>query len=325
MLFVTNRNFKEGKESTLNRKVTFDLNDTDPSNSAFFCQRRGKDNYIEVLCKNFLDTLKKSSAKQILLYIHGFNNLPERDIFPRAVKLQKLCDGAGPGLIEVVPLIWPCDNDLGIIKDYWDDQKAAEASAHSFSRVFSKFLAWRDGQPENDPCYKRINILAHSMGNRVLRFALESWARDYGAVPGVFRNIFMAAADVVNETLERGESGRHISDAARNVAVYYANDDFALRSSKVTNLKNKVVSRRLGHTGPEDMSRVAKNVYAIDCDNFNNTYDSPTGHAYFLTAPGNRPGAVFKHMFHALKTGRVDADPQTRALILKRNYKAPKA
>ena len=24
--------------------------------------------------------------------------------------------------VLVVPVVWPCDNDLGIVKDYWDDQ-----------------------------------------------------------------------------------------------------------------------------------------------------------------------------------------------------------
>ena len=84
------------------------------------------------------------------------------------------------------------------------------------------------------------------MGNRVLRGTLESWARDYGAIQGVFRNIFMVAADVVNETLEKNNSGQYIPSACRNLTVYYASDDFALRSSKVANLKNKIVSRRLG-------------------------------------------------------------------------------
>ena len=30
------------------------------------------------------------------------------------------------------------------------------------------------------------------MGNRVLATALASWAHDYGAVPALFRNLFMA-------------------------------------------------------------------------------------------------------------------------------------
>ena len=324
MLFVTNRRFFQGPSATLlsgntpaQRPVIFKLDDTEPSRSVSFCRRLKHGDYQEIYSGNFFQNLKDDGAKQILLYIHGFNNLPERDIFPRANKLQEMCDEAEPGLVTVVPMIWPCDNDFGIIKDYWDDQSAADASAFGFARIFGMFLKWRDGQSEaGDPCYKRINILAHSMGNRVLRGALERWAHDYGAVPGVFRNIFMVAADVANETLEPSESGRYISAACRNVTVYFANDDLALRASKVANLKSKVVSRRLGHTGPEDMAKVAGNVYAIDCDNFNNTVDSPAGHAYFLADSTGNPSPVFHHILRSIRTGRVGADPATRTRTL---------
>ena len=89
-----------------------------------------------------------------------------------------------------------CDNDLGIIKDYWDDQKAADASAPSFARALCRFIEWRNSKlndPEIDPCLKRISVLAHSMGNRVLRQTLSSWAYYHrkGQVPLLMRNVFM--------------------------------------------------------------------------------------------------------------------------------------
>ena len=58
------------------------------------------------------------------------------------------------------------------------------------------------------------------------------------------------------------------------------------------------------------MTAVPDNVYAIDCDEVNNTYDRPKGHSYFLNLPGqkNTPGLVFEHLAHTLKTGRVDLD-----------------
>ena len=214
--------------------------------------------------------IRDVQAKQILLFIHGFSNLPEPDIFPRAQALQDLFNAAEPDLVEVIPLIWPCDNDLSIVKDYWDDQKSADKSAYSFARILERFMNWRDDQPEGNPCLKRINALCHSMGNRVFRETLAAWDRyDLASgVPLLFRNIFLIAADIVNESLENGKKGRLISHASRNVTVYFASDDLALRASKISNLKNKVASRRLGHTGPEDMDKVLTNVYAIDCDNF---------------------------------------------------------
>ena len=68
------------------------------------------------------------------------------------------------------------------------------------------------------------------------------------------------------------------------MVVYYASDDLALRFSKVANLKNKIASRRLGHTGPENMDRTPANLYAVDCDDVNTAYDMPEGHSYFVPA-----------------------------------------
>ncbi|MDF1581538.1 MAG: alpha/beta hydrolase [Desulfuromonadales bacterium] len=197
--------------------------------------------------------MKASSYRQLVLYLHGFSNLPE-DVFKAVAEFQRLCDAKKDKEVLVVPLVWPCDNDLGIVKDYWDDQKAADASAYSFSRVLQKFLAWRNSDkynPQADPFLKRVNVLAHSMGNRVLRETLAAWnSYDLAdGVPLIFRNTFLVAADIVNESLEVGQRGELICHASRNVIVYYASDDLALRSSKAANLKNKVASRRLGHTG----------------------------------------------------------------------------
>ena len=180
-------------------------------------------------------------------------------------------------------------------------------------------MAWRNKAPEDAPCLKRINILAHSMGNRVFRETLAVWNKYdlANGVPLLFRNSILMAADIVNESLEERENGRLISQASRNVSVYYASDDLALRSSKISNLKNKVASRRLGHTGPEEMENVQSNVYAIDCDNFNNKYDYPKGHSYFLNDENNNVGVVFEHLFDTIKSGRVSVDDkQNRKHIL---------
>ena len=259
-----------------------------------------------------MSRLRESNAKQLLFFIHGFSNLPEPDIFPRVAKLQQYFDDKEQNLVQVVPIIWPCDNDIGIVKDYWDDQKSADKSAFSFARALQFFMAWRDKAPEDAPCLKRINILAHSMGNRVFRETLSIWNKYdlANGVPLLFRNTILMAADIVNESLEDGQDGRLISQSSRNVSVYYASDDLALRSSKISNLKNMVASRRLGHTGPENMNNVQSNVYAIDCDNFNNKYDFPKGHSYFLDDDNDNIGRVFEHMFNTIKSGRVLVDDE---------------
>ena len=310
MLFITNREPQGSVRSNIGSAYRFDLNKNSPTNSVFYCERGAKDNYVEIGSEGLMSKLRENNAEQLLLFLHGFSYLPEPDIFPRAEKLQIYFNDKEPDLVQVVPMIWPCDNDLGIVKDYWDDQKSADNSAFAFARVLQKFMAWRDKAPEDAPCLKRINILAHSMGNRVLRETISKWNKYdlANGVPLLFRNTILMAADIVNESLENGQSGHLISQSSRNVSVYYASDDLALRSSKISNLKNRVASRRLGHTGPENIDKVRSNVYSIDCDNFNNKYDSPKGHSYFLEDGDGNMGVVFKHMFDTIKSGRVFVD-----------------
>ncbi|MEL6816792.1 MAG: alpha/beta hydrolase [Cyanobacteria bacterium J06560_2] len=339
MLFVTNRVLEqgltplpaEGSEFRLARSVNFVLENNQAEQSFYCCRRTGPYGYTEIGSANLFDELKSLKADQILFFIHGFSTLPEQ-AFEQAEKVQNLLDslhqvsqrGTGKSpKIAVIPIIWPCDNDFGRVQDYFDDQKSADASGLSFMRLLQKFLEWRNENSTLDnPCLKRVNVLAYSMGNRVLRGALQQSAKYYpqSGLTLLFRNVFMAAADVVNETLESGQAGGVIPPMSRNVVVYYAADDLALRASKVANVGGASASRRLGHTGPERMEKVPKNVYAIDCDDFNNEYDR-LGHTYFLDDPqSGDAGLLLRHAWICMRTGRVPvtsrAVPESRIEIL---------
>ena len=308
MLFITSRMPTVNTEPELNKNFVFDMGNNSSSKSFFCCRRVKEGKYEEIGSEGLLPELKKAQWRQILLYIHGFSNMPE-DAFRGAEEFQALCDQKKTNEILVIPLIWPCDNDRGVIKDYWDDESSADQSAYAFARLFAAFMKWRNSKeynPEDDPCLKRINVLAHSMGNRVLRQTLVQCQNKLPkGLPLLFRNVFMASADVLNETLHKGQPGECICHAARNVVVYYASDDLALRASKVANVVKAEASRRLGHTGPEDMNLTPQNVYAVDCDEVNMEYDPLKGHTYFRSGKKKgQPGLVFDHIFQTLVTGR---------------------
>jgi esterase/lipase superfamily enzyme len=316
MLFITNRRIEGSRRSQAGRAIEFAPGDNEPGASLFFCQRQGPDQYQELTALLFFGRLRRSVRRQVLFFVHGFNCQPEASVFPEALKLQSLCDALAPDLVEVVPLVWPCDDDFGLVLDYWDDQQAATASGLALARVLGKFIAWRDRLGTEETCLKHVNILAHSMGNRVLATALSSWAHGYGAVPALFRNVFMAAADIANDAFAPGQPGNVIAGAARNIVVYHAADDFALRSSKVVNIRNRIIRRRLGHTGPADPEQAPRNVVAIDCDDFNSRYDR-IGHSYFLGDAEGRPGALLRHLVETVSTGRVaGVAPDGRRLLL---------
>ncbi|UYG06518.1 alpha/beta hydrolase [Halomonas sp. M4R1S46] len=170
MLFITNRFPRQSIKTRIHRNFDFDLANNAASNSVFFCERLGHEVYEEIGSKRFLQRLKAARHRQILIYLHGDSNLPE-DVFPAVEEFQALCEAQEPEEALVVPLIWPCDNDMGAVQDYWDDQESADLSGFSFARVLQKFLAWRELEQFEEnaaPCLKRINLLPHSMGNRVV-------------------------------------------------------------------------------------------------------------------------------------------------------------
>ncbi|MDO3387242.1 alpha/beta hydrolase [Gilvimarinus sp. SDUM040013] len=319
MLFVTNRTPVQSARSRTNRNISFDYQNTAVSQYLYFCERNGKDDYTEIKSKAFFQRLKALPEKvQLLLYVHGFNNNMEPDVFSNAQTLQQLMDAQSPGLVQVVPLIWPCDDDssAAFADDYWDDQDAADASGLAFARMLGKFDDWRrDKAQQEDPCLRRMNMLAHSMGSRVLKNALREWAEKHSAgnMPQLFRNVFLVAPDLANEILEGDNDGRYIIDSTRNTVVYFANDDYAMPASKIANVRNKVLSRRLGMTGPEDLAKLPNRVYEVDCDDFNNRFDRK-GHSYFLTDSAGVPSPVVRHMSDAIDGGRVQ--PDERSILL---------
>jgi len=327
MLFATNRVLKEGPTPKnpdgsfmLPRQVNFALENNQAEQSIYFCRRNGTNDYVEIGNRAFFSTLKESKAQQVLLYLHGYSNLPEAAIFPTTAQLQSMFDQKAQDQVVVVPLIWPCDNDLGAVKDYFDDQIAADASDVAFARMFEKFLGWRDvNNTLENPCTKPINVLAHSMGNRVLREAIARTLEYFQpqGFPLIFRNIFMSAADVSNNTLDFGQPGEYLAHSTRNLVVYFAADDLAMRASKVANMR--ITARRMGHTGPEQFTQVPRNVYALDCGDFNNVYDNPVGHSYFTTDPQGNPGLLFDHMWECMRLGRVPMEPANTRLMILRN------
>ncbi len=104
MLFITNRSPKGSSRSKNGRSFKFDLNENEPRSQVYCCRRNGSGDYTEIGAKGLLDDLRKNKYKQILLYVHGYSNLPEPDIFPRAIKLQKFFDQKSPDNVAVVVL-----------------------------------------------------------------------------------------------------------------------------------------------------------------------------------------------------------------------------
>lgn len=294
MLFVTNRYSKFGFKSRPGCIFDFDHDCNDVSASLFFCSMEEKGKKVEIGATDFFNRLKRAEHKSILVFFHGFNTLPD-SAMSIASRLQAILDGFHAETL-VVPAIWPCDNDFGVIRDYYDDKETADASGFAFARMISKFQAWQ--KSSKNPCLRSVSLLAHSMGNRVLRSAFQRFRKKNGGyVPYLFSNIFMVAADVKDDSLERGKDGQAIAEATRSLYVYYNANDLALGLSKAA---NGFSGRRLGHLGVRRLDSVSKNVYELDCSGIPS--DDAKNHTYFLYCDG-QPTEAAEAIAQVIKGG----------------------
>jgi esterase/lipase superfamily enzyme len=128
----------------------------------------------------FHRTLRAVPKRQVLVFIHGFNNRFDDAVFRFA---QIVHDSDAP----VVPILftWP---SRGSVLAYGYDR---ESTAYSRNALESMLQAIA-----RDPAVGEISILAHSMGNSLALETLRQMAIRDGRVTPKIRNVLLAAPDV---------------------------------------------------------------------------------------------------------------------------------
>ena len=112
-------------------------------------------------------------------------------------------------------------------------------------------------------CGQKVHLLAHSMGNYVLQNALERlWEFSPGAtLPRLFDRVFLCAADVDDDVLEKGHPLEFVHQVANVVAIYHNPNDNALRVSDFT----KGNPDRLGQRGAARPQVLHQKMMQMDC------------------------------------------------------------
>lgn len=198
--------------------------------------------------------LDKSEARAAMLFIHGYNVSFEDAIFRTA---QLAVDLKFPG--AAMAFSWPSYADP--VKYTFDEQNA-EVSIPALREVLED-LAARSGA-------KRVHIIAHSMGNRVLAGALRSMDSTVQARnKAVFRELVLAAPDIDSRVFQ-SQVLPHIVRNVRHCTLYASSRDRALLMSRAFHNY-----QRLGETQPELL--VATDLDTIDASLVDT---SLLGHSY---------------------------------------------
>jgi len=252
----------------------------------------------ETFTATLQDAVYDDGSDAILLFIHGFN-VEFDEALVRVAQLSN--DLSRDNRFDIgVPVLysWPSAGALSI--DDYEGDRARSLSSAKYLEAFLDILT-------EDISVTRINVIAHSMGNRVLTQGLEDYARDYlerhNRDDLEFR-IMLVAADVERDIFDAASGVFDNLDA--NVTIYTSDTDRAL---DLSNILNSNPAKRLGDTDTNrPYIRNAGNYQTIDATAVT-TELFGVGHNYY----SDNPTVLWDMMCTIGETG-----PQDRALEIAR-------
>ncbi len=244
----------------------------------------------------FAEAQERASAEglDIVIYIHGFNTSFKQGL-RTAAQLENLlmqpmaADMADPLKLMVVLFSWPSDASMLLTKAssakdaiaYKNDRIDAAASGVAFARALLKLADFIAQTPNSERCQQKIHLIAHSMGNYVLRHAVQEICKQVAPrLPRLFDQILMMAADEDDDAFEFDYKLMYLPRFTRRTSIYFNRNDLALWASD--SLKGNTT--RLGTDGPLHPRELPRNAYPIDCTNVVAETVKPTEHGYYITS-----------------------------------------
>ena len=218
----------------------------------------------------------KKQNKDTIVFIHGYN-VSFMEGLNAAKKMtenfSKVRDERG---VNVALFSWPSDGSMVPWLAYASDRRDAAASGPAFARGILKMVQFLHSATQQEACEQRLHLFAHSMGNYVLRHALQEIIRQTGGCPSkVFENIFLVAADEDDDAFEYPHKLKLLPKLGKLVHVYFNREDVALAVSD----KTKGNPDRLGEDGPRTSFKVPSKVIQIDCTR---VVHGVSEHSYYL-------------------------------------------
>lgn len=231
---------------------------------------------LKVACDLFESARKQE--KHILFFVHGYNN-DMGDVLKTAHELERIYN------VIVVPFSWPANgrNKISGTLSYRDDKDDARASATALHRAVDKLSFYHQVMTEGvrtrlfeqaankhkedheralalftrlveRECTTTVNMLCHSMGNYVLKYATTPSGSSLRKLS--FDNISLVAADANNPGHRTWVENLPVRN---RLYVVINEDDYALKWSR--RKPGDAQEERLGH---HLKNLTAQNAYYLD-------------------------------------------------------------
>jgi esterase/lipase superfamily enzyme len=195
--------------------------------------------------------LARSRQHDLLLFVHGFNVSFEAAV-TRAAQLAFDIPFNG----AVCAYCWPTQ---GGVNNYSSDEPINQASVQPF-------LAYLKALRRAVPSDTRIQIVVHSMGNRIVMDALDRLPTPSGEKP--FNQLVLCAPDVGIGDFQKWAPG--VVEQVDRVTMYASNGDSALIASKGLHAETRA--------GDAEDPVIAPGIETIDCSRLDTGF---MGHSYY--------------------------------------------
>jgi esterase/lipase superfamily enzyme len=227
---------------------------------------------------NFPDPIKTptESQKHLTLFIHGYDDDWLQAVARYNAIATQLFDGPN-SLGELISFDWP---SKGSLLGYLPDRVEARKTGDDLTNVLSELYDWMSAQQIaatvslDNACRAKTSIIAHSMGNYALEYAMNAlWTRkNRPLLVSLMQEVIMVAADVDNDIFRSGETvsqgdGEGLANLCYRITALYTGRDNVLGAS--AGLKH-FGKRRLGRAGLDDTYPVPDNVWDVDCSDLIN-------------------------------------------------------
>jgi esterase/lipase superfamily enzyme len=173
--------------------------------------------------ESFVNDLRASlrelpeSERDLVLFVHGYN-VDFNSAALRAAQIGRDLELPGPMLFYS----WPSKANL---PGYWADEATIDRTLPKFVAFLELLIAI--------PELSAVNIIAHSMGNRLFQRAMQLFAFRQQATDKRFGHVILAAPDIDRETFRQAadDYARVKASAQRRTAVYFNKNDVAVNMS----------------------------------------------------------------------------------------------
>ena len=166
----------------------------------------------------FFKYLKSNASDHggdVLIFIHGYNVTFE-DAALRLAQIKYDLQFAGPAVLYS----WP---SRGTTYGYPSDEESVQWSMRNFKPFLKQVI--------KQSAAKRLILIAHSMGNRLLASAMEALANESVPLSISVKEVILAAPDIDVGVFEQMSAAIH--SAGSHVTIYESRKDRALQASRL--------------------------------------------------------------------------------------------